>query len=176
MTNEGNSNDGMMHDQLESEVESEDVDKEESVKIPEAWIVYPMVYPNMHSNYKSRRNQWEWEVTRHDHCRSNLREVTWNWMERSSEILCGDSIRVTDPTHPAFDYCGEVLEYNAGTHESNVQLSEAVEGRRVGIIHRTMITKIHRTTNNTVGRSPIAVRNNLYLDDFIHEANLELEP
>ena len=36
MTNEGNIDDGMMHDRLEIEVESEDADEEESVEIPEA--------------------------------------------------------------------------------------------------------------------------------------------
>ena len=58
-------------------MESEDLKEEddESVEIPEAWIVYPD-YPNQHNNYTSRRNQREWEVTQHDRCRSGLQEAT----------------------------------------------------------------------------------------------------
>ena len=45
----------------------------------------------------------------------------------------------------------------------------------MGIIHRTMIMKIHGTRNNTVSRSPPADQNNIYLEDFVHETNLDLE-
>ena len=163
MTNGGESEeDCMMHDQLGSEVDSEDVGEEGSIVIPEAWIVYSGAVPGRYSHYRSRRNQQEWEVTRNDRYRSNLREATWNWMERSSEILRGGSIRITDPTHPAFDYCGGLLEYKIGTHKADIQLREEVGWRRVGIIHRTMITKIHGTRNNTVSRCPPAVQNNIY--------------
>ena len=96
-------------------------------------------------------------------------------MERSSEILRGDSIKVTEPSHPAFDFCGQVLDYNAGTCEVKVRLSKEVEGRRVGVIHRSMVTNIHGTRNNTVARSTIATQNHIYLEDFVDEVNLELE-
>ena len=122
-------------------------------------------YPHQHNNYVTRCNQREWEASRHDSCRSALREATWNWMERSSEILRGDSIKVTEPSHPVFDFCGQVLDYNAGTCEVKVRLSEEVEGRRVGAIHRSMVTKIHGTRNNTVARSTIATQNHIYLED-----------
>ena len=73
MTNEGESkDDGMIHDQLESEFKSEDVDAEESVVIPEVWPVYSGAVSGRHSYYRSRFNQQEWDVTRNDRCRSNL--------------------------------------------------------------------------------------------------------
>ena len=79
-------------------------------------------------------------------------------MERSSDLGCGDIIQIIDSSHPAFDYCGKVLNYNIGSHGAEDQLREEVEGRRVGIIHYIMIMKIYGTRNNSVRRYPQEVQ------------------
>ena len=96
-------------------------------------------------------------------------------MDGSSGLVCEDIIQIIDSTFPAFDYCGKVLNYNIGSHGAEDQLREEVEGRRLGNIHCTMITKIHGTMNNSVARDSVGVQNMIYLTNFVHEANLEID-
>ena len=166
-----------LHSSAEDEDElSTDEAEEELPVIAEVWTVHAVTVPSGdNSQYCSRRRQHEYEATRHDSCRSALRDATWNWVERSGHLATGDSVRVTDPNHAAFDYCGEVLDYDIANHVAKVKLVEVVDGRQIGEIHRTMITKIHGTTNNSIARDPEGVQNMMYLANFVHEASLEID-
>ena len=185
----------MMHDGLEldessqqifnategEDSEEEDTESTEGVDevvpvIADTWTIHEVVVaPTEYSQICSRRRQHEWEATRHDRCSSSLRDATWKWVERSGYIATGDSVRVTDTSHAAFDSCGEVLEYNMQEHIATVKLVEPVDGRQIGNIHRTMITKIHGTRNNSIARDAIGVQNFNILDNFVYEANLEID-
>ena len=44
----------------------------------------------------------------------------------------------------------------------------------MGTIGCRIITKIYGARNNTVTRCPVAVQNNMYMEDFVYEANLKL--
>ena len=124
------------------------------VVVPDAWLVYPVAVPERDRHYCRTLKQEEWAVTRHNRYRLGLRDATWNWTERASELGPGDGVQITDPLYQAFDYCGEVLSYHNGNHEAQVQLREEVKGRRLGMIDRKMITKIHGKGNNTITRYP----------------------
>ena len=158
----------------DSEITSDDPDHQLPI-IAEAWTVYVVTVPKTDNHqFCSRHRKQEWEVTRHNSCRSSLQDAAWNWIENSSDLCPGDSVWVTDYDHDAFDTCGEVLKYNIGSHVVKVQLVEAVEGRRVGNVHRTMITKIHGTRNHLIKRCPVGVQNLIYMENFVDEANLEI--
>ena len=184
MTND-RTDDHMMHDGQELQIDSEELDASEESEdgveellpiIAQAWPVRAVTVPiTTNLQICSWERQQEWEVTRHDSCRGALRDATWNWIERSGNLAIGDSIRVTATDHAAFDICGEVLMYDIGEHIAQVKLVEAVEGRRIGKIHRTMITKIHGTRNNSVVRDAVGVQNCIYMENFVHEANLEID-
>ena len=38
-----------------------------------------------------------------------------------------------------------------------------------------MITKIHGASNNSVVRDPVGVQNLIYMENFVHEANMEID-
>ena len=126
MTNDGeNMGNDPMVDLRDSDIESEDSEGGIAV-VSEVWPVFPVVVPEPESHCIRTLRQEEWAVMIHDRYRLGLCDAVWEWVARSSELGPGDSVRITEPLHPVFNYCGKVVSYDRGNHETQVQLRKEV--------------------------------------------------